>query len=142
MLYEELACSVLGPEARQLLVGRLLAAKGARLAQFGAFLARKYGHSEFAEARGRAAVRRVLTIFSAALDGRRYLVGDSFTRADLTLAAMLMVVRPAAEELFVCSPASMRAMFEDPMHEEPQFAPLFDYRDRVYRDHRGGVVAP
>jgi glutathione S-transferase len=142
MLYEELACAVLGPEARQLLVGRMLVAGDERLVQYGRFLGRKYGHSEFVEGRARAAVRRALTIFVQALEGRRYLVGDTFTRADLTLAAMLMVVHPASDDLFVCSPSWMRPMFEDPMHTEAQFAPLFAFRDRVYREHRGGPVAP
>jgi glutathione S-transferase len=58
MLYEELACAVLAPEGRQMLIARLLKSEDELPHRFGRFLAKKYAHSEFALARARAAVRR------------------------------------------------------------------------------------
>jgi glutathione S-transferase len=142
MLYEELACTVLGPQGRQLFLGRMLGAQNERIAQVGQFLAKKYQHSPHAERVARSSVRRALTILTQALSGRRYLVGDVFTRADLTVATMLMVVHPAPEELFALSPAWMRSMLDDPIAAEERFAPLFTWRNRIYSEHRGSVVQP
>ena len=142
MLHEDLACAVLGPEARHLLTGRLLASPAPLAAGYGRFLAKKYGHSPFAEHRARASVRRALAILGEGLRGRRYLVGDRFTRADLTVAAMLMVVRPPPEELYVCAPSWMRSMFDDTIAADVEVARLLRWRDAVYTEHRGGVVRP
>jgi glutathione S-transferase len=71
-----------------------------------------------------------------------YLVGDRFTRADLTVATMVAgVIGHPPEELFALDPA-MRTMFGHPLGEEPAIAPLRRWRDEVYRRHRGGRVEP
>jgi glutathione S-transferase len=58
------------------------------------------------------------------LSGRQYLVGETFSRADLTTAAMLMVLRPAPDELFVF-PAPMRPFYTEPLAEDPGFSAVF-----------------
>jgi glutathione S-transferase len=140
MLYEEVACAVLGPQARLLFIGRMLGAENERIGQVGRFFAGKYHHSAYAEQAARAHVRRALTIFTQSLNGRRYLVGDTFTRADLTVATMLMVANPPPEAALALKPSWMRSMLQDPMATEASFAPLFAWRDRIYADHRGSAV--
>jgi glutathione S-transferase len=142
-LYEELANAVLAPEGRQLVIGRMLAVKNERLASAGRHLATKYGHSDFGEARARAAAQRALGILAARVARGPYLVGDRFSRADLTVAAMLLDIVPPDESLFVCDPPFMRMMMSDPLlGADALFAPVFAWRDRIYREHRGGVVSP
>jgi glutathione S-transferase len=139
-LYEELALSAIAPNARQLFIGRLLGAGADRAVELGRFFARKYGHSELAERSARVALRRALTVLATALSGRRYLVGDAFSRADLTVSALLLVVRMPPEELFAAAPAWTRGAFDDPLANEDALRSVFAYRDRIYREHRGGRV--
>ena len=75
------------------------------------------------------------------LAGRKYLAGNSFTRADITAAALLSIVNPAPDDVFLF-PAPLRAVFADPVAQEPAFAPVFAWRDQIYRKHRGGPVKP
>jgi len=141
MLWEELMDWVLGPQGRMLILGRFLRSDDPQLRQGGQFMAQKYQHSPYAEEHARAAVGRVLTILKHFLAGRDYLVGNSFTRADLTTASMLAVVNPPPDDLFFF-PAPARARFTDPLAQSPEFAPLFAWRDQIYRKHRGGPVKP
>ena len=136
-LFEELANAVIAPEGRQLVIGRMLAVTDERLVASGRTMAEKYGHSPYVERRARGALGRALSILAEAIEGRRYLVGDVFTRADLTVAAMLLDAVPPPEELFECQPPFMRALMTDELlGREPRFAPVFAWRDRVYREHR------
>jgi glutathione S-transferase len=142
-LYEELANAVIAPEGRQLVIGRMLAMKNDRVIAAGRYFAAKYGHSAFAEQRARAAVVRALEILAARVSVRPFLVADRFTRADLTVAAALLDVVPPDESLFVCDPPFMRALMTDPaLAADARFAAVLAYCDRIYREHRGGVVAP
>jgi glutathione S-transferase len=104
-------------------------------------MGQKYQYSPYAEEHARAAVTRVLTILKHSLAGRDYLVGNTFTRADLTTASLLGVVNPAPDDIFF-TPAPVRAMFTDPLAQDPAFAPIFAWRDQIYRKHRGGPVKP
>ena len=141
MMWEELMDWVLGPQGRLLILGKLLHSDNPQLQQAGQFMGQKYQHSEYAEEHARAAVGRILTILKHTLAGREYLVGDSFTRADLTTASLLAVVNPPPDDLFLF-PAPMRSMFADPVALDPQFAEIFSWRDQIYRKHRGGPVKP
>jgi len=141
MLWEELMDWVLGPQGRLLILGKLLRSDNPQLQQGGQFMGQKYQYSPYAEDHAKAAVGRVLTILKHALDGREYLVGNTFTRADLTTACMLGVVNPAPDEIFF-SPAPMRSMFTDPVALDPAYASVFAWRDQIYRKHRGGPVKP
>lgn len=141
IMWEELMDWVLGPQGRLLILGKFLRSDNPQLQQGGQFMAQKYQYSPYAEEHARAAVGRVLTVLQHALAGRDYLVGKSFTRADLTTACMLSVVSPPPDELFFF-PASLRPMFSDPLALDPAFAPVFAWRNDIYRKHRGGPVKP
>lgn len=141
MMWEELMDWVLGPQGRLLILGRFLRSGDPQLQQGGQFMGQKYQHSEYAEAHARAAVERILTILTHTLEGRAYLVGDTFTRADLTTASLLNVVNPPPDDLYAF-PAPLRAMFSDPLTQDSRFASVFAWRDHIYRKHRGGQVTP
>ena len=97
--------------------------------------------SSYAEEHAKVTIERILTILKHALDGRQYLVGDAFTRADVTAASMLLLVKPPADDRFLF-PAPMRPMYTVPLTSDSQFAPIFAWRDEMYRKHRGEAVKP
>lgn len=136
MVWEELMDWVFGPQGRLLAIGRLLRSDDTQMPSVGQFFSRKYQYSPYAEGHAKAAVGRILTILMHTLTDREYLVGNSFTRADLTTAAILAVVNPPPDELFLF-PAPLREAFTDPVALEPAFAKVFAWRDRMYRKHRG-----
>jgi glutathione S-transferase len=141
MMWEELMGSVLGPQARMLIIGQFLSSSAPELQQGGSYFAQKYQHSAYAEEQAKATLERILTILRHALDGREYLVGNAFTRADLTTASMLLLVNPPPDNLFVF-PAPMRPMYTASPTSNSAFAPIFAWRDRIYRKHRGEAVKP
>ena len=141
MMWEELMDWVLGPQGRLLILGRFLQSDNPQMQQGGQFMGQKYQYSAYAEKHAREAVGRILTILSHALADKAYLVGDTFTRADLTTASILAVVNPPPDDLFLV-PAPVRAMFAEPLAQKPQFASVFAWRDQIYRKHRGGPVKP
>jgi glutathione S-transferase len=141
MMWEELMDWVLGPQGRLLILGKFARAENPQTQQAGQFMGQKYQYSPYAEEHARATVQRILTILKHALAGRDYLVGDSFTRADLTAASMLAVVNPPPDEIFFF-PAAARPMFTESVAQDPTFAPIFAWRDQIYRRHRGGPVRP
>jgi glutathione S-transferase len=141
MMWEELMGSVLGPQARMLIIGHFLRSSAPELQQGGQYFAQKYQHSPYAEEQAKATIERILTILRQAIDGREYLVGDAFTRADLTAASMLLLVNPPADDVFVF-PASMRPMYTASVTSDSAFAPILAWRDKMYRTHRGKTVKP
>jgi glutathione S-transferase len=140
-LWEELALSALGPHGRTLITGRLLRIDHPDAQKSGKYFAEKYGYSEFAEEQSRLTVTRILTSLKEALNGRQYLVGDAFTRADLTVAAMLMLLKAAPQEFFFFTP-ELRMVYLDKLGDDLAFSEVFAWRDRMYRNHRGEVVTP
>jgi glutathione S-transferase len=140
-LWEELMIGVLGPHGRTLIIGRELLINDAETQRSAKYFAEKYGHSPYMEEQARLTLRRVLVSLKQTLSGRQYLVGDAFTRADLTTAAMLMLVLPAPEEFFAF-PRPVRRVYTDPLSDDPAFAAVFAWRDEMYRRHRGEVVKP
>jgi glutathione S-transferase len=141
MMWEELMDGVLGPQARMLIVGHFLRSSELELQQGGRYFAQKYQHSAYAEEHAKVTIERILTILKYGLEGRQYLVGDAFTRADVTAASMLLLVNPPPDELFLF-PAAMRPVYTVPLASDPRFSPIFAWRDTMYRKHRGGVVKP
>jgi glutathione S-transferase len=141
MLWEELMGGVLGPQARMLVIGHFLRASEPELRQGGGYFAQKYQHSSYAEEQAKVTIERILTILKHALDGRQYLVGEAFTRADVTVASMLLLVNPPPDELFLF-PSSMRPMYTVPLTSDSVFAPIFAWRDQMYRERRGETVKP
>ena len=141
ILWEEVMGGVLGPQARLLIVGHFLRSGESELQQGGSYFAQKYQHSAYAEEHAKVTVERILTSLKHALDGRQYLVGDTFTRADIIAASMLLMVNPAPDDLFLF-PAAMRPMYTVPLTQDSAFAPIFAWRDEIYRKHRGEAVKP
>jgi glutathione S-transferase len=140
-LWEEVIDGALGPHARMLITGRQLASAAPEVQQAGKFFAQKYHYSAFAEEHARFKVERILRSIKDTLSGHQYLVGEAFSRADLTVASMLMLVKPAPEELFFL-PEPWRSTLTDSVSELPAFATLFSWRDQMYRMHRGEPVRP
>lgn len=141
MMWEELMDWVLGPQGRILILSKLLRSDNEQMRQGGQFMGQKYQHSPYAEEHAKVTVHRILTILKHALEGRNYLVGDSFTRADLTVASLLNVINPPPDDLYLVAPP-MRAAFTAEATRDPAFASIFTWRDNIYRKHRGGPVKP
>jgi glutathione S-transferase len=139
MMWEELMDGVLGPQARMLIIGHFLRSSAPELQQGGQYFAQKYQHTQYAEEHAKATVERILTVLKHALDGHEYLVGDAFTRADLTTASMFLLVNPPPDDLFVF-PAPMRPMYTASVTSKSAFAPIFAWRDKMYQKHRGETV--
>ena len=104
ILWEELMGGVLVPQARILVIGRFLRSSEPELQQGGQYFGQKYQHSSYAEEHAKVTVERILTVLKHALDGRNYLVGDAFTRADLITACTLLLMNPAPDDLFLSRP--------------------------------------
>ena len=133
------ATEVLAPTGRLVMIGRWLAAN---VQPLGDHFAAKYHWSKDAEARGIATLRRALPELAGAVARSPYLVGDAFTRADLTLACMLTpILGPPPDDLFVVD-EPIRAMFRLPIADDAAGGPLRAWRDELYRRHRGGRVVP
>jgi glutathione S-transferase len=140
-LWEELMDGVLGPQARMLVVGHFLRSDQPEVQQGGHYFAQKYQHSPYAEEHAKATVERILTVLKHALAGRQYLVGKTFSRADIITASMLLLVNPPPDDLFLF-PAAMRPLYTMPQTRDAAFAPIFAWRDEMYRKHRGEAVKP
>jgi glutathione S-transferase len=137
--FEATATEVLGPFARLVMIGRM---KAMGLQPIGDHFATKYGWSPDAEARGARVLGGLLVDLARAVETRPPLVGDGFTRADLTVASLLIpAIGHPPDELFQLEPP-MRAMFGLPLADDPAIAPLKRWRDELYRRHRGGRVLP
>jgi len=52
-----------------------------------------------------------------------------------------MLFKAAPQEFFVFTP-ELRFVYLDKLGEDPTFAEVFAWRDRMYRDHRSEVVKP
>ena len=140
-LWEEVALNALGPHGRVMITGRLLRIDNPEAQKSGKYFAEKYGYSPFEEEQSRLTVTRILSSLKETLSGREYLVGDTFTRADITTAAMLMLFKAPPQEFFVFTP-ELRFVYLDKLGDDPAFSEVFAWRDRMYKDHRGEVVKP
>lgn len=137
--FELAATEALAPFARQMWIGRC---KAMDLQPLADHFAAKYGWSPETEARGERLLRVLLADLARAVAARPYLVGDTLTRADVTVAAMLAgPLGHPPDDLFTLDPA-IRPMFGLPLAEEPALAPLRRWRDDLYRRHRGRRVVP
>src|SRR5439155_883450 len=109
---------------------------------FANHFAAKYGWSPAEEARTERLLGALIADLARAVASPPYLVGDGFTRADLTVACMVAgVIGIPPDELFALE-ESMRAMFGVLPEEDPAVAPLRAWRDGIYRRHRGVRVTP
>jgi len=137
--WEIAAAETMAPAARLVKIGEWKARDVQPLA--GHFAA-KYGWSPDVEARADALLHRFVSDLARAVERSPYLVGDGFTRADLTVASMLStVVGVPGDDLFELD-AGMRPLFGLPLGDEPGLAALRPWRDATYRRHRGRRVQP
>ncbi len=140
-LWEEVALNALGIHTRVMFVGRLLRIDDPEAQKWGKYYGEKYGYSPFEEEQSRLTVTRILTSLKETLRGREYLVADTFTRADLTVAPMLSLLKAVPQEFFFLTPEEQFVRL-DPLGQDPRFAAVFAWRDRMYKNHRGEVVKP
>jgi glutathione S-transferase len=137
--WELYATELLAPAARLVMIGRLKAMNVQPLADH---FAAKYHWNAAEEARVDRVLRTALPELAAAVAGAAHLVGDEFTRADLTVATMLTPVLGLPPDDVFAMDAGTRAMFGTPFGADPSIAPLREWRDRTYRAHRGQRVEP
>jgi glutathione S-transferase len=140
-VWEDLMVEAFGPHARLLILGKMQRSGNPALRPTVEFMANKYRLSPLAEQHAEQVVRRTLTALKTALDGREYLIGTRFSRADLSTAALLGGINPPADDL-VFFPELLRPMFtwEDAL--DAQYGSVFEWRDGIYRQHRGTHVEP
>jgi len=137
--WEIAATETLAPAGRLVMIGRWKARGVQPLADH---FAAKYGWSPAEEARLQRLLDALVADLARAVASSPYLVGDGFTRADLTVASMLAgLIGLPPDDLFALD-ASMRAMFGVLREDDPALAPLRTWRDGLYRRHRGGRVTP
>jgi len=137
--WELTATEGLVPAARLIMIGRYREAGIQPLADH---FAAKYGWSEGAAGQADALLRSLLPELTAAVEAAPYLVGEDFTRADLTVACMLVsILGIPSDDLFALDDG-LRGMFGVPYGADPGLAPLRAWRDEIYRRHRGGRVVP
>ena len=137
--WEIAATETLAPAGRLVTIGRWKARGMQPLADH---FAAKYGWSPAEEARMERLLGALVADLARAATSSPYLVGDGFTRADLTVASMLAgLVGIPGDELFALD-ESMRAMFGVLEEKDPVLGPLRAWRDGIYRRHRGGRVTP
>jgi glutathione S-transferase len=137
--WELYATEVLAPAARLVMIGRFKAMNVQPLADH---FAAKYHWNEAEEARVDHVLRTALPELAAAVVAAPHLVGDGFTRADLTVAAMLTPTLGLPPDDVFAMDAGTRQMFGTPFGADPSLAPLREWRDHTYRQHRGRRVEP
>jgi glutathione S-transferase len=137
--WEVFATETLAPAARLVMIGRY---KAMNLQPLADHFAAKYHWNEAEERRVDRLLRAVLPELAAAVAAAPYLVGDAFTRADLTVASMLgPALGLPPDELFTID-AGMRGMFGTPFGGDASLVSLVAWRDETYRRHRGRRVEP
>ena len=137
--WEAFASEVLAPYARLTAIGKF---KQLGIQPLADHFAAKYHWSEDAEQRALEFLQDVLPDLARATAAGGYLVGDGFTRADLTVASMLATVFGHPDDDLFQLDAAMRPMFGMPLGDDPSLAPLRRWRDEMYRRHRGERVTP
>jgi glutathione S-transferase len=137
--WELTATEAMVPAGRLIMIGRY---RDLGIQPLADHFAAKYGWSDGAAGQADALLRTLLPELAAAVAASPYLVGDRFTRADLTLACMLVsVLGVPADDVFALDDG-LRGMFGIPLGADPALAPLRAWRDEIYRRHRGGRVTP
>jgi glutathione S-transferase len=137
--WEAFASEVLAPYARLTAIGKF---KKLGIQPLADHFAAKYHWSKEAEQRALEFLQDVLPDLARATASGGYLVGDGFTRADLTVASMLATVFGHPEDELFQLDGAMRPMFGMPLGEDPALVPLRRWRDEMYRRHRGERVTP
>lgn len=98
-----------------------------------AWLRAKYG-LVFDRAAAAATIAAGLRELRAALGGRRYLVGEAISHADVAMAISLQLVAPVAQEYVRLGRATRAVCTDAPIVEE--FADIVAWRDALYAEYR------
>jgi glutathione S-transferase len=116
------------------LVGPIRRGGPAVRAAMGTFLQLRYGvKSDEAAEEARNRIRAAFDRIESELDGREYLVGEAFSVADLTAAALLYpTVLPAEGPTLPGPPPAALAEFRDSLAERPGFR----WVEEMFRRHR------
>jgi len=137
--FELAVTEAMGPFARLMMIGRWHQLGLAPLADH---FASKYGWSAHTERQAKAVLDRFVPDLAQAVTAAPYLVGDSLTRADITVAALLATVMGHPDnDLFELDDGT-RPMFSPVIDDEATLGALRTWRDGMYRKHRGGKVTP
>jgi glutathione S-transferase len=95
----------------------------------------QYGGGASAAEAHRQSYQQVLESLAAALaDGRRFLLGDRFSYADVCMAVSLQCVRPVTDEFIKLGPATRAAWTDEELAR--RFPALLDWRDQIYESQR------
>jgi glutathione S-transferase len=104
-------------------------------------MARQYGYSRVAADAAPERVAQILAFLSRQLAaqrvlGRRYLVGDRLSAADICWAAMAALVAPLPAEM-CAMPEMLRGLYGNPgpIVAKALDPALLEHRDRIYREH-------
>lgn len=133
------ASEAIAPFARLMMIGRWRQMGMGSLADH---FATKYGWSEHTERQAKGVIERFVPDLARAVSTSPYLVGDAFTRADITVAALIAtVIGHPDDDLFELD-GGTRPIFSPVIDDEPTVKALRSWRDAMYRTHRGGKVTP
>lgn len=99
----------------------------------GEYLSRKYQYRESLDSE-RLSCDEIFTQLAGALEGGDYLVGNSFTYADLAMAVGLQIVQPVVDGYIRLGPATRVAWTDEALLAS--FPGLIAWRDRIYSRHR------
>ncbi len=99
-----------------------------------AYLRHKYKYGKSPTPHRAALSKSLCALRDTLADGRPYLIGETFSYADLAMATALQCVRPVTDEFIKLRPATRGVWTDEAFASE--FAPLLEWRDRIYQDHR------
>jgi glutathione S-transferase len=102
----------------------------------GVLIRRAYRIDDASAARAQATVRRVFSDFSKRLEGKRYFLGDRFTAADLTFAALAAPVVLPEGHPAMASRLDGLAPEHRALVEELRATPAGAHVTRMYREER------
>ncbi|MDC3959596.1 glutathione S-transferase family protein [Polyangium jinanense] len=97
----------------------------------------KYRMRDGAEAHRAVAEEGLETLDKALAEGQKYLLGDTFSYADIAMALVLQVVSPVDKRFMPTGPGG-RAGWSNPDLAE-RYARLVKWRDELYENHRRWV---
>lgn len=136
--WELTATESMGPAARLVMIGQF---RDGGVQPLGDHFTQKYGWSPHAQRQADGVLGSLLPDLAAAVASSPYLVGNRFTRADLTVASLLnAILGPPPDALFVLD-TGLRGMFGIPF-DQAVVERLTAWRDETYRRHRGRQVVP
>lgn len=145
IVWEEIATDMIGPMARHFLTKVLLESGEEAFIGIGKFLEEKYNYTPYEAEKADRTLRRILQALQAEIADTGYIIGDSFTRADLSVASLLNTLKMPPTELFQFPDdyKPLSAYFgQSALADDPAYADVWTWRDTMYRKHRGGPVTP